>query len=122
MPANKVYEDDHIVAFLDIKPSVNGHVLIVPKTHHEDLLRTPSAILDQLMLAVQKIAPAAMNAVGARAFNLGVNTGADAGQIIFHTHIHILPRSPGDGKTLWGHRDASADELKLMAEKIRANL
>ena len=122
IPSHKVYEDDHCVAFLDNKPTVKGHTLVVPKAHYENILETPVEDLLNTMEAVKKVARAAMKAVEAVAFNIGINTGSDAGQIIFHMHIHILPRSAGDGRKLWVGEEATNEELAELAEKIKEQL
>lgn len=122
IPSNKVYEDDAILAFLDIHPTNPGHTLVIPKAHHNDLLDTPADLLAKLMQVVAKITPAIIKGVGAEAFNLGVNNGATAGQIIFHTHFHIMPRFTADGHKLWHGKDMNQDEFTKIAEKIRQSL
>ena len=69
LPCAKVYEDAKVVAFLDIKPVNPGHVMVVPKEHHETILDTPEDILAAIILAVKKIAPAVLKAVGSEGFN-----------------------------------------------------
>ena len=86
-PSHKIYEDDDIVAFLDIHPVNPGHTLVIPKDHHKDLAETPPEIASKLIQVVQKIKPAVLGAVDADSFNLGVNVGEKAGQVVFHTHF-----------------------------------
>lgn len=122
LPSAKVYEDDKTVAFLDIKPVNPGHVMVIPKEHHETILDTPEDVLAAIMLAVKKIAPAVLKAVGSEGFNLGVNNGAVAGQLVPHLHFHIMPRLPGDGHGLWDGRAYANGEMQNVAAKIRSNI
>ena len=122
LPATKVYEDEQCVAFLDIHPTAPGHTLVVPKTHGEDLLGCAPEAAASMIKAAQKIAPAIAKATGAEGFNLGVNNGRAAGQIIFHLHMHIIPRRSDDGLKSWGHRDYAEGEMVRIADQIRARL
>ena len=122
IPADFVYENDKIVAFLDIHPNNPGHTLVVPKEHHADLLVTPDDILSDILSRTKKIAPAIMNAVGAQGFNSIFNTKPAAGQMVFHTHMHIIPRFTNDGLKHWPDKHLSADELKKVKEKILGEL
>lgn len=123
LPSYQVYEDDAVLAFLDIHPVNPGHTLVVPKDHHKHLLDTPPEKLSALMHAVQKIAPGIMKATGAEGFNLGINNGSVAGQVIFHLHFHIMPRLVDDKHQLWhGRRGYEDGEAESIAEKIKNNL
>lgn len=122
IPALKVFENDTVIAFLDIQPINPGHTLVVPKEHHENVLSTPDDVLSEIMLCTKRIARAAMDAVDASAFNIGVNTGAEAGQVVMHTHVHIMPRFAGDGLVHWGKRDISNEEMEKIAGSIREKL
>lgn len=119
LPCVKVYEDDGVLAFLDIQPVNHGHTLVVPKEHFENLLETTEEVLAELIKAVKKIAPAVMAGVGASAFNLGVNTGSEAGQVVRHTHFHIMPRHQGDGYKLWGSKAYGPGEMEETGERIK---
>jgi len=122
IPCTKVYEDSEFLAFLDIKPVNPGHVLVIPKQHYNDFVSMPAEQAAKLYTVVHKIAPGIIAAVGARAFNLGLNNGAEAGQIIFHTHVHIMPRQLKDGLVLWPQREYTEGERDIVAEKIKENL
>ena len=119
IPSHKVYEDSDVLAFLDRSPVNPGHTLVIPKVHHKDLLDMPPELGAKVMNAIQKIAPAVLKGVGADSFNLGVNNGSTAGQIVFHTHFHIMPRFRDDGKELWHGKNADQHELAKIAEDIR---
>lgn len=118
-PCAKVYENDDVVAFLDIHPTSPGHTLVVAKMHCNNILDCRPDTLAGMIKAAQKIAPAVVKAAGADGFNLGVNNGRSAGQIIFHLHMHIIPRKMDDGLRPWGHKNYEAGEMESMAEVIR---
>jgi len=122
IPSHTIYEDDVSIVFLDINPVNPGHALVVPKEHHTDLSSTPEDIAQHLMSVVRRVAPSVATAVGAKGYNLGVNNGADAGQVIFHTHLHIMPRFPNDGHTLWSGKPAKGEEIARTAEAIRKEM
>ncbi|MEM2915983.1 MAG: HIT family protein [Candidatus Woesearchaeota archaeon] len=122
IPSMKVYENDKILAFLDIMPVNPGHTLVVPRAHHADLLETPDDVLSDMITRTKKIATAVMKAVNADGFNVGINTKPAAGQAVFHTHLHIMPRFRNDGLRHWPHKTLSDDEMKKVQEAIKANL
>jgi len=122
LPSYTIYEDDDVKAFLDISPSVPGHSMVIPKQHYSSFQETPPEVLAKVMSVAQKIAPAIVKAVDAEAYNLTNNCGAAAGQIIMHTHFHLLPRRSDDGKKLWGGQEGNPEELKQIQEKIKAEL
>lgn len=122
IPAQKVYETDTVLAFLDIHPVNPGHILVIPKAHYADCLTAPSDTVADLAKTVQKIAPAILKAVGATSFNIGVNCGRDAGQIIFHLHWHIMPRFANDGHRLWSGKAELEVAVSEVAEKIRRQI
>ncbi|MBQ1511947.1 MAG: HIT family protein [Erysipelotrichaceae bacterium] len=92
IPSAKVYEDDKTLAILDISQTTKGHTLVLPKQHYENLLEIPAEELAELIVKVQKIAANNVAKLGAKGFNLLVNTGAVAGQSVPHLHFHIIPR------------------------------
>ncbi|KDP45268.1 hypothetical protein JCGZ_15133 [Jatropha curcas] len=98
-PAFKLYEDDTCLCILDTSPLTHGHSLIIPKSHFSCLEATPPSVVAAMCSKVPFIGNAIMKATGSDSFNLLVNNGAAAGQVIFHTHIHIIPRKASD--CLW---------------------
>lgn len=122
IPADFIYENDHIVAFLDIRPVAVGHTLVVPRRHFRDVFDTPSEVLSEVATKIPKIARALLDATGSHAFNIGVNTGAEAGQIIFHNHWHLIPRYKNDGLHHWPHKENAPEDLRALAEKVREEL
>jgi histidine triad (HIT) family protein len=119
IPTDFVYEDEHIAAFLDIHPTKKGHTLVIPKKHSKTFLETDPRILSHMVHGVQKVAHAAIQAVGAEGCNITVNNGEAAGQIIFHLHWHIIPRNTDDGLVHWPHASYENGEAKIIAEKIK---
>jgi histidine triad (HIT) family protein len=118
IPAEIVFENEHVLAFLDIGPVSEGHTLVIPKVHAENLSLGTQEGACELMKAVYELAPKIMKAVGADGFNLGMNHGVSAGQDVMHTHLHIMPRKTGMMRTFTKLRPTK-DELVTSAEKIR---
>src|SRR5262245_7671553 len=124
IPCHRVYEDDLVLAFLDINPLCEGHVLVIPKE--------PAATVDQLSdessAAIGRVLPricrAVIAATGVRDFNILQNNGAPAHQAVFHVHYHIIPKHP-DGKGLgvgWKALKLEAAEGKALAARITSHL
>lgn len=119
LPSQKVYEDADTYAFLDIHPINFGHTLVVPKRHAENIHDIPSKDFCALMETARKLSGVIKEATGAEGINIGINNGSVAGQIIFHLHVHIIPRLPDDGHRHWHGKDYPGDEIKVTAAKIR---
>lgn len=122
IPSDIIYEDDVVVAFLDIHPVNPGHTLIVPKEYSENMLQTSDEILSHIICVAKKIAPTILDVVGSTGYNFTTNNGLDAGQIVMHMHFHLIPRFAEDGHKMWGHRDATTEELHILAQKIKEKL
>ena len=101
VPSQKIYEDEDTFAFLDIHPINRGHTLVIPKTHHENMFAAPEEVFTKLMATVHLLAPKVKQAVGAEGINIGINNEAAAGQLVFHIHVHIIPRWSDDGHAQW---------------------
>lgn len=119
--AIKVYEDAEILAFMDIRPNHKGHTLVIPKDHIENIYGMTAEISARLMIAVQKIAVAVKNAVDADGINISMNNESAAGQIIWHAHMHIIPRYNEDGGYA-GTYTYIAGEMEEIAQKIQQEL
>lgn len=123
IPADKVYEDDYWLAFLDIRPVNKGHLLLIPKKHYRNIFDLPEDILDKLGRPLAKLAKVVREVSLAEGVNIIMNNEPAAGQIIFHAHWHIVPRFSDDGHRHWtGRNDVSKEELAGMAEKIKESL
>ena len=101
VPCARVYEDDVALAFLDLGPVRPGHTLLVPKTHYATLLDMPDELGSALVAGLKKVGRAVMAATGATGFHVLQNNFPSAGQSVFHVHWHIIPRTDGDGLTMW---------------------
>ncbi|KAL5648835.1 hypothetical protein ACJX0J_039644, partial [Zea mays] len=97
--AFKLYEDDMCLCILDAKPLTSGHSLIIPKSHYPSVQTTPPTVLAAICSKLPLLGTAIMKATQCDAFNVLINNGEKAGQVIFHTHVHIIPRSKDDN--LW---------------------
>lgn len=122
IPSFKVYEDDVFLAILDIHPVNQGHILVLPKEHYNNFLETPAEVVCELAKLVQKLAMSVLKATGAPAFNATINNGTEAGQMIFHTHFHIIPRFAEDGLKSWEHKDYGSGEMEQIGEEIKKHL
>jgi len=119
LPAEKVYETASELAFLDINPKSDGHTLVVPKLEVADFDALPPAELQSLISTVQLVTRGVTRAMGTPHYNLFLNNGAPAGQVIFHVHFHIVPRHQRGGRSgLPG--GYGAGRIEEVGEKIRA--
>ncbi len=120
LPAHRVLDDDIAVAFLDSRPVFKGHVLLVPRSHHETLADLPAALVDPLFTRAQRLAVAAEAGLGAAGTFVAVNNRIS--QSVPHLHVHVVPRNRKDGLRgfFWPRtRYASDDEAAGYAERLR---
>ena len=123
IPCAKIYEDDNVLAFLDLAPVHHGHTLVIPTSHYKDMLEVPNELGTYVFAALQKVAAAVMKATGAMGFNVMQNNGLAAGQTVFHIHWHIIPRFEDDGLMMWeqgSYPDAAA--MQAMAARVASYL
>jgi histidine triad (HIT) family protein len=126
-PASVVYRDDLVIAFMDIRPLVEGHLLVVPNQHISGLADIPPSVGAGMFSIGQRMASALRHSgLPCAGINFFLADGEAAGQTVFHAHLHVIPRHPGDGFGLrfpprYGHRQAQ-DALEHQAEKIREAL
>jgi diadenosine tetraphosphate (Ap4A) HIT family hydrolase len=122
--ASRVYEDDDVVAFMDVRPMTPGHLLIVPRDHAAGLDELAEDAGMRVFAAAQRLARALRNsAVPCEGVNFFLADGVAAGQEVFHVHLHVIPRTPGDGFRLKGRpRTPGRDELDATAERVRAGI
>ncbi len=119
IPAEVVYEDEHVLSFLDIKPVNPGHSLVIHKHHHVDILDTPEDDMKSLIVGAKKVAAMLIGSGLADGVNIGMNNKQAANQLILHAHLHVIPRKSNDGLKPWSHKAMTADELKKIAETLR---
>lgn len=118
----KIYEDDETLAFLDIHPNTRGHALVVPKDHVENIYGLPAETAARVMITVQKVAVALKNAIDADGINIVINNESAAGQVIWHSHTHIIPRFNEDKGYLGQKYTYISGEMEEIAEKVKAEL
>ena len=121
LPALKVYEDDHVLAFMDIMPQADGHTLVIPKTKAVTLLDLDPEVASYTIKIVQKVAQAIEKALDAKGIVLMQLSGASAGQTVPHIHFHLIPSSVHE---LGRHAVQMGDQekIKTLAEKIKLAL
>ena len=122
LPSEKLYEDDHTLAIMDIMPRGDGHLLVIPKEPSRNILDIDPSDMAHVMETVQKLARASMSAYSADGITIQQFSEPAGGQIVFHTHVHVIPRF--DGIKLRPHTGEMEDSavLKANADKIRAAL
>jgi histidine triad (HIT) family protein len=118
IPSFKVYEDDLVLAYLDINPFSKGHTLVIPKEHSSGLLDTPEETLAALVARVKKVASHLKATLPCDGFNILQNNGEAAGQTVMHIHFHIVPRY-GKEEISFVSQKGDMDELKALADRIR---
>jgi histidine triad (HIT) family protein len=118
IPSFKVYEDDLVLAYLDINPFSKGHTLVIPKEHYTGLIDTPDETLAALIERVKKVAAHLKTALPCDGFNILQNNGEAAGQTVMHIHFHIVPRYGKENISFVSH-EGDMTELKALSEKIR---
>ncbi|MBT9557086.1 MAG: HIT family protein [Myxococcales bacterium] len=123
IPCHRVYEDAHVLAFLDIFPLSHGHTLVIPKQRVAFLHELDDDHAAALGRALPKVARAVLSGTGATAYNVLQNNGASAHQAVFHVHFHIVPKVDGKGLGIgWQPGSLSADRATELLTAIRAHL
>ncbi len=127
LPASVVYEDDQVIAFLSNRPVNEGHTLVLPKKHYENIYEISEDGVAYLIRVVKRVAHAVKDATGAEGIRVVQNNGWAAGQVIFHLHVHIIPMKPNEGFSHGkAYRDPTqprhAELLEKDAIKIRRYL
>ncbi len=122
IPSYKIYEDTYTFAFLDINPASHGHTLVVPKMPYADIHEIPDDVAAALIHVVKKVSSAVKAATKADAIKLIMNNGAAAGQIIFHAHMHIIPRHENDGVRSGVYKKYADGQADAIAASIRAEI
>lgn len=110
IPTDKVYEDDDVLAFLDISQVTKGHTLVIPKKHYDNFLTTPQEIMHKVMDIAQRIGQIQIKMLGAVGVNIIANCYEAAGQTVMHYHVHVIPR--------YGNKDEFKIEMKDNSEGL----
>ncbi len=122
IPCVKVFEDDRTLAFMDVMPQAEGHVLVIPKEAAENLLDLSADGAAALMATTQRVAKAVKKGLNAPGIMLAQLNGAPAGQSVFHVHFHVIPRDAGIDLGFHARGMVDAKLLEPVAAKIRAAL
>lgn len=123
IPCHRVYEDDHVLAFLDVSPLSRGHTLVIPKEGAATLDQLSDESSSAIGRVLPRIARAVLAATGATDFNVLQNNGASAHQAVFHVHFHIIPRVDGQGLGIgWQPMKTEGLDLKALSERIVATM
>lgn len=124
IPSTRLYEDQDVLAFMDIGPVVKGHALVIPKAHHDPLMETPPELLQKLIVVVQKIARAQVAGLKADGISVSQANGRVANQVVPHIHFHVIPRFATDGfHGNWiSLKYESPEEIESFAARIRQAL
>jgi len=121
IPATKVYEDDLVLAFLDLSQATKGHTLVIPKHHMMNVLDASPVVVAHVNEVAARIARAAVASLGAKGANIFTNANEIAGQSVFHYHVHVLPRyTPTD--VPWRFDNHQADYTKQQLQAIASDL
>ena len=119
IPTNGIYEDDDFKVILDASPATKGHALILPKEHYANLFEIDDDVAAKALPLAKKIASNMMKKLGCDGVNIIQNNGEAAGQTVHHFHIHVIPRTAGDGAINdWKHQEFSADETAKVVETL----
>ncbi len=123
IPSFKIFEDDEILAFMDVNPIAPGHVLIVPKHHSKDIMETPPEWVGKAFAGAGRVARAVRKTLVPDGINIVQANGPGAKQSVFHLHVHVIPRTMDDGLTMnWELVPGDMDGIGKLAERIKANM
>lgn len=122
-PASIVYEDDAVMAFLDIRPLNEGHTLVIPKKHYAFIYEVPDGEVANLYKVVKKVALAVKRGVNAEGITIAQQNERAAGQEVFHVHVHVIPRYAGKRLMRFDEaKEASEAELEKVAKKLKSHI
>jgi histidine triad (HIT) family protein len=121
--ASVVFEDENTMAFMDLKPVNDGHTLVIPKTHYENIYEIPEEEIASLYKTVKKVASAVKKGVNAEGISITQHNGWAALQRVFHMHVHVIPRYEGQRFPRPEElKEANREKLEEIAAKIRRNI
>ncbi len=124
IPANFIYEDEYVIAFLDVNPLAEGHTLVVPRKHFENIFDIDKEVLERIISVAKRISQRMKEVLGASGVNLMNASGISAEQSVFHFHLHIIPRKDGDDTDFssWWQtkvKKLNEEKLKELASKLK---
>ncbi len=119
IPSRTIYEDDKFRVILDLSPASDGHALILPKEHYENICEMPEDLTGEAFILAKKMTKKMIRTLQCDGFNVVQNNGKTAGQTVFHFHIHLIPRYLTDGQDLnWVPLEKTVEELDNIRKKI----
>ena len=119
IPSSTIYEDEDFRVILDLGPASKGHALILPKNHYKDVCELDADLAAKVLPLAGKIGAAMKEKLGCAGFNLVQNNGSEAGQTVYHFHMHIIPRyEGGPAMVTWNPVNAAPEELQEIAELL----
>ncbi len=115
----KLYEDDNFIVIFDKFPTTSGHTLIITKNHYEDFFELDEYVASELLVLAQKVARALKEVTGCTGLNILQNNGKDAGQVVFHYHMHLIPRYENDNVSIkLSSNDLTDEDAKNLMKQI----
>jgi len=119
IPCYKLAENENAIAFLDVMPITKGHFLVIPKKHYEFAEETPEELMADLMILATRIAATVKKTLKCDGINFIINSGKQAGQVIPHVHLHVVPRYTDDGICWpWSQGELTPEAAKVLIESI----
>ena len=122
LPATVVMDTPRVLAFLDLAPVHYGHTLVIPKEHYQNFLDLPDDLWLEMGRVARQVARALEKTLYAKGFNLGMNNFEAAGQVVFHAHLHVIPRYPNDGLYLFPQGAYQPGDLEKVGQRLREAL
>lgn len=123
IPAITLYEDEDVKVIFDVGPATKGHALVIPKAHYADVFEIPEELLAKAHIVAKKVGTAIKNMTGCDGMNILQNNGEEAGQSVFHLHIHIIPRYKDDTVNIcWKLGIQDKEYLEKLAENVKAEI
>ncbi len=126
IPCAKVYENEGVLVFLDVNPISKGHALVIPKTHFQDVFDIDKTILEKITVEAKQVAEKMKEVLHVDGINFLQSNGVKAGQVVFHYHMHIIPRYENDRlemRPVWVNKDpelkSDSDLLNALAKKLK---
>jgi histidine triad (HIT) family protein len=121
-PCDRVYEDEHVLAFMDLFPAEEGHVLVIPREHFANLYETPAESLRRVITLARRVAPALREIVKPAGLRVVQLNGEAAGQTVFHYHLHLIPCGADGAMRVHGRAQGDPGRLAALAAAIAARL
>jgi histidine triad (HIT) family protein len=118
IPCYKVFEDDNVLAFLDVNPISRGHTLVIPKEHYADVFDIPEELLKEIIVVAKKISSTHMKKLRADGINISQSNKPAANQVVMHYHLHVIPRYKNDGIVLMHGTQAQKKDFEQVMKQL----